>query len=79
MPSRRMVFACAAAFLVAGCSGGKPDRAHTLIVAATAVPQAEILCSVRRGLAKKGVGLDIRIVDDYQTPQRDGGGTAVPT
>lgn len=63
-----MVLALAALLLAGGCGGDKPDRAHTLIVAATAVPQGEILRSVRRGLAKEGVGLDIRTVDDYLTP-----------
>ena len=63
-----MVLALAAALVLAGCSGGKPDRAHTLIVAATGVPHAEILRFVKRGLARRGVGLDIRVVGDYLTP-----------
>ena len=68
MPSRRTVLALAVAIVLTGCGGGKPDRAHTLVVAATAVPHAEILRFVRRGLAKEGIGLDIRVVGDYVTP-----------
>ena len=55
--------------LVVGACSQKPahDRA-TLSVAATAVPHAEILETVKPVLAKQGVNLQIRVFNDYVQP-----------
>ena len=60
-------FLLAAVLLLAAC--GKPATdANTLTVAATAVPHAEILESVKPVLAKQGVTLDVRVFNDYVQP-----------
>ncbi|WBO23757.1 MetQ/NlpA family ABC transporter substrate-binding protein [Sphingomonas abietis] len=54
---------------LAGCHGPRPAHdPHTLSVAATAVPHAEILEQVRPVLAKQGLKLDIRVFNDYVQP-----------
>lgn len=60
----------AAALLMAGCSSSGPGGAdsQTLVVAATAVPHAEILKEVKPILAKQGVNLDIKVFADYVQP-----------
>lgn len=54
--------------LAAACSGGASHDGKTLTVAATAVPHAEILESVKPALAKEGVDLQIRVFNDYVQP-----------
>jgi len=54
--------------LAAACSGGARHDGKTLTVAATAVPHAEILESVKPALAKEGVDLQIRVFNDYVQP-----------
>lgn len=59
---------CAAlALLLASCSAPK-QNADTLVVAATAVPHAEILKQVQPILAKEGVKLEIKVFADYVQP-----------
>lgn len=56
------------AICVLGCS--KNPSKHTLKVAATAVPHAEILEHIKPLLEKEGVDLEIIVVEDYNTPNR---------
>lgn len=67
--NRLLVF-LAAALLVAGCSSSSPggSDSQTLVVAATAVPHAEILKEVKPILAKEGVNLEIKVFADYVQP-----------
>ncbi|WP_375393865.1 MetQ/NlpA family ABC transporter substrate-binding protein [uncultured Sphingomonas sp.] len=53
---------------LAACGGASKDDAGTLTIAATAVPHAEILESVKPVLAKEGVDLKIRVFNDYVQP-----------
>jgi D-methionine transport system substrate-binding protein len=59
------------ALLLAACGapGGRP--AHTVRVAATAIPHAEILEFIKPALAKDGVNLDIRVFNDYVQPNTE--------
>lgn len=53
--------------LLGSCSS---QTKNGLKVAATAVPQAQILASVKEDLYNQGIDLTIIVVDDYQTPNR---------
>ncbi|WP_199535320.1 MetQ/NlpA family ABC transporter substrate-binding protein [Dyella sp. AtDHG13] len=56
---------------LAGCSssnGGGDAGSQKLVVAATAVPHAEILKQVKPILAKEGVDLEIKVFADYVQP-----------
>lgn len=58
-----------ALLLLAGCASHDDEEdAHTLTVAATAVPHAEILKQVQPILAKEGVDLKIKVFADYVQP-----------
>jgi len=67
---KKLMALLAAALLVAGCSSSGSGNAdsQTLIVAATAVPHAEILKEVKPILAKEGVDLQIKVFADYVQP-----------
>lgn len=52
------------------CHSCKAPSEHTLKVAATSVPHAEILEQIKSDLQEKGINLEIIIVDDYNTPNR---------
>ena len=67
MKGRLLSLLVAATTLLAGC-GAKQDDPNTLIIAATAVPHAEILEEVKPVLAQQGVTLDIRVFNDYVQP-----------
>lgn len=54
--------------LLAGCSASGDRNENTLIVAATAVPHAEILKQAKPLLAKEGVDLQIKVFADYVQP-----------
>lgn len=54
------------AFLSTGCSKSE----NRLRVAATSVPHAEMLSFIQDDLAKKGVNLEIVVVEDFNTPNR---------
>lgn len=54
--------------LLAGCSASGDRNENTLIVAATAVPHAEILKRAKPLLAKEGVALQIKVFADYVQP-----------
>lgn len=69
MLARRALLVGGLVALLGGCHP-KPDAAHTLTIAATPIPHAQILRSVRRRLLKDGIGLHIREVGDYQTPNK---------
>ena len=57
----------AAVLALSGC--GKPAADDSkLVVAATAVPHAEILDVVKPLMAKEGVTLDVRVFNDYVQP-----------
>jgi len=64
----RRLFLLALPLFAAACSGGASHDGKTLTVAATAVPHAEILESVKPALAKEGVDLQIRVFNDYVQP-----------
>ena len=67
---KKLMVLLAAAMLLAGCSssGSGDAGSQTLIVAATAVPHAEILKEVKPLLAKEGVDLQIKVFADYVQP-----------
>jgi D-methionine transport system substrate-binding protein len=69
-PMKKLMVLLAAAMLLAGCSssGSGDANSQTLIVAATAVPHAEILKEVKPILAKEGVNLQIKVFADYVQP-----------
>jgi D-methionine transport system substrate-binding protein len=67
--NRRSLLAALPLLALAACSrGGGASDASTLTIAATAVPHAEILESVKPLLAKEGVDLQIRVFNDYVQP-----------
>ncbi len=57
----------AVALALSACGKPASDDA-TLVVAATAVPHAEILDVVKPLMAKEGVKLDVRVFNDYVQP-----------
>ena len=65
---RRTLLATLSLLALAACGGAKTNDGKTLTVAATAVPHAEILESVKPTLAKEGVDLQIRVFNDYVQP-----------
>lgn len=58
----------AAALALAACGGRPADDGQRLVVAATAVPHAEILDVVKPLLAEQGVTLEVRVFNDYVQP-----------
>jgi len=63
----RPLFVAAAVLALSAC--GKPATdGSKLVVAATAVPHAEILDVVKPILEKEGVTLDVRVFNDYVQP-----------
>lgn len=72
MNRRTLLATLIPAFLLAGCGGKTGDESRsdpgTLIVAATAVPHAEILDHIKPALEKEGVKLDVRVFNDYVQP-----------
>lgn len=56
-----------AALALAGC-GAPQAGGERLVVAATAVPHAEILAEVKPLLAEQGVTLEVRVFNDYVQP-----------
>jgi D-methionine transport system substrate-binding protein len=56
------------ALALAGCGGANTRPDHTVRIAATAIPHAEILEFIRPELAKEGLNLDIRVFNDYVQP-----------
>lgn len=68
---KKLLVALSALLALAGCSSsGSGDSAggQKLVVAATAVPHAEILKQVKPLLAKEGVDLEIKVFSDYVQP-----------
>ena len=59
--------ALTAALALTAC-GGKKDDPHTLTIAATPVPHAEILEQAKPLLKAEGYDLDIKVVQDYVIP-----------
>jgi D-methionine transport system substrate-binding protein len=66
--NRRSLLIVLSVFALAGCGKASNDDGHSLTVAATAVPHAEILESVKPLLAREGVDLKIRVFNDYVQP-----------
>ncbi len=66
--NRRSLLLALPLFALAACGRAPKDDGRTLTVAATAVPHAEILESVKPALAKEGVDLQIRVFNDYVQP-----------
>lgn len=50
------------------CSSGKKE--HTIRIAATGVPHAEMLQHIKPDLAKQGIDLEIVVISDYNVPNR---------
>lgn len=68
---KKLIAVAAALLLLAGCSSSQPGgdaNTQKLVVAATAVPHAEILKQVKPILAKEGVELEIKVFADYVQP-----------
>ncbi|MFC4762755.1 MetQ/NlpA family ABC transporter substrate-binding protein [Dyella koreensis] len=68
---KKLLVALAALLALAGCSSsnsGSSSDSQKLVVAATAVPHAEILKQVKPLLAKEGVELEIKVFADYVQP-----------
>ena len=63
----RPLLAAAAVLALAACGKPATDESR-LVVAATAVPHAEILEVVKPILEKQGVTLDVRVFNDYVQP-----------
>lgn len=59
--------ALSAALALTAC-GGKKDDPHTLTLAATPVPHAEILEQAKPLLKAEGYDLDVKVVQDYVIP-----------
>ena len=66
--NRRTLLASFSLLALAACGGTKTNDGKTLSVAATAVPHAEVLESIKPTLAKEGVDLQIRVFNDYVQP-----------
>lgn len=67
----KLIAILAALVVMAGCSssnGGGEAGTQKLVVAATAVPHAEILKQVKPILAKEGVDLEVKVFADYVQP-----------
>jgi D-methionine transport system substrate-binding protein len=68
----KLIAVLSALILLAGCSsshdGDSAAGSQKLVVAATAVPHAEILKQVKPILAKEGVDLEIKVFADYVQP-----------
>jgi D-methionine transport system substrate-binding protein len=68
----KLIAVLAALLLLAGCSsphsGNGDAGSQKLVVAATAVPHAEILKQVKPILAKEGIDLEIKVFADYVQP-----------
>jgi len=56
------------ALALAACGKPPAKPAHTLRVAATAIPHAEILEFIKPELARQGVVLEIKVFNDYVQP-----------
>lgn len=69
---KKLLAALAVLLAMAGCSAphgeSSSSDSHTLTVAATAIPHAEILKQVRPILAKEGVDLEVKVFADYVQP-----------
>jgi D-methionine transport system substrate-binding protein len=71
---KKLLVALAALLALAGCSSsgsGDASGGQKLVVAATAVPHAEILKQVKPLLAKEGVDLEIKVFADYVQPNTE--------
>ena len=67
-----LVLPAVLALALAGCgSPASAPPAHTVRIAATAIPHAEILEFIKPELAKEGVNLDIRVFNDYVQPNTE--------
>ncbi len=55
-------------FFLVGCSSGK--KPHTIRIAATTTPHAEILEHIKPDLAKQGIDLEVVVISDYNVPNR---------
>lgn len=62
-----LILAAALCLGISSCGGAKSDD-KTIVVAATSAPHAEILEKCKPILEKKGYALDIKVMDDYVTP-----------
>lgn len=61
--------ALAASIMIASCQPSAPKGSTThLVVAATAIPHAEILEHIAPALAREGVILDVKVFNDYVQP-----------
>lgn len=68
MLTKRLFLLAAAAVTLTACGRGEKPAGDTLVVAATAVPHAEILDVVKPKLAAEGVTLEVRVFNDYVQP-----------
>ena len=68
MYKKILIVLCATLLVTTGCSSKKTK--HGLRVAATPVPQAEMLEFVKPLLKEKGIDLVVIVTDDYNMPNR---------
>lgn len=71
MVARRAILVLGLAAMVLAACGAKEPKAgaaNTLVVAATAVPHAEVLAFIKPKLAAEGVNLEIKVFNDYVQP-----------
>ncbi len=64
-----LLYACSL-LAISGCKTSEKQHSVPLKVAATAIPHAEILDSVKPDLEKEHIDLEIIIVDDFNIPNR---------
>lgn len=57
-------------FSLTACSNNKSKPSDTLTVGASQVPHAEILENIKPDLEKQGVGLDIKVFQDFVLPNK---------
>jgi D-methionine transport system substrate-binding protein len=62
------VLAAALALALAACGRPQGKAEHTLRIAATAIPHAEILEFIKPQLAEAGVTLEVKVFNDYVQP-----------
>lgn len=71
-PSRRLLLIAAAGLALSACGQGAEKAAgsdsNRLVVAATAVPHAEILEAIKPTLAEQGLEIEIKVFNDYVQP-----------
>ena len=56
--------------LLFACQSSPQNKAKTITIAASSIPQAELLEQIQEDLKQEGITLKIKVVDDYNIPNR---------